>query len=207
LLLYDFALGGNLKGDILDIGCGSGVVGLLLARDTGAGLVGIDRQEEMVACSQKSAEANSVEAEFVCVDAADFCHDRKFGVVVSNPPFYPSCGTRSPNDSKNIARYDVYLPFDVLAQKANAQMHNRGSFIFCYDARTLQSVMHTLKERKFFISRLRFVHPDATKEARLMLVEANKYQKGTMQVMPPLLMDDAAYLESVRKKANTVSMV
>lgn len=207
LLLYDFALRCKARGDILDIGCGSGVVGLLLARDTGGSLTGIDKQDEMVRCSLKSAEENGVRAEFVCIEAADFRSDRKFRLIVSNPPFYPSEGTRSANLSKNIARYAEHLPFALLAEKANAHIHNRGSFIFCYDARALQLVLHELSLKKFFVSTLRLVHPSADKEARLVLVEANKYQKGTMRILPPLFADDEAYLEQVRLKAKTESMV
>jgi len=207
LLLYDFALGGDIKGDILDIGCGSGIVGLLLARDLGAGLVGIDRQEEMISCSVKNAAENSLDARFECIGVSEFSMEKKFGLIVSNPPFYPSAGTQSENLSKNIARYEENLPFSLLAEKANAHIHNRGSFVFCFDARALQRLMHELRLKKFYVSRMRLVHPDKSKDARLVLIEANKYQKGTMQILPPLFTDDAAYLEDLKKKARTVSMV
>jgi len=207
LLLYDFALSCGVKGDILDIGCGSGVVGLLLARDLGSSLTGIDKQDEMVRCSLKSAELNGVEAEFICIEAAEFKSEKRFGLIVSNPPFYPSGGTRSANPSKDIARYAEHLPFDLLVEKANAHLHNRGSFVFCYDARAIQQVMTGLSEKKFYVSTLRFVHPSQDKEARLVLVEANKYQKGTPRILPPVLMDDEDYLQSVRDKAKTESII
>lgn len=207
LLLYDFALGCHGSGDILDIGCGSGIVGLLLARDLGASLVGIDRQEEMIACSKKNAAANRMDAEFVCTEASAFSRAKKFGLIVSNPPFYPSGGTQSENASKNIARYEENLPFELLVDKANAHIHNRGSFVFCFDARALQRLMHVLTEKKFYINRMRLVHPDPEKEARLVLIEAKKYHRGTVQILPPLFMSDTAYLEALGKKAKTVSMM
>lgn len=207
LLLYDFALASRTKGEILDIGCGSGIVGLLLARDRGAKLVGLDVQEEMVHYAKKNAVHNGIDAEFVRADLAAFSHPGKFHLIVSNPPFYPSGGTRSEDGSKNIARYEEHLPFEVLLGGVNAHIHNRGSFIFCYDARALPRLMHELTVKKFFVARLRLVHPDRTKPARLLLVEAKKYRQGTMVVEPPLFMDDAAYLDALGKKAKTESVV
>lgn len=206
LLLYDFASFGTPKGDILDIGCGSGVVGLLLARDFNVNLFGVDKQEQMIECSVKSASANNINAEFVCTDIEDFKSDKKFSMIISNPPFYPSMGTKSQNESKNIARYEENMPFSLLVKKANAHIHNRGSFVFCYEARALQDIAGELKTSKFYISRVQFVHPDSKKEARLVLIEACKYKKGMMNIMPPIFMDDEEYLKSLREKAKTVSV-
>lgn len=207
LLLYDFALESRIKGEILDIGCGSGVVGLLLARDLGEKLVGVDRQEEMVAFAKKNASRNRIDAEFFHADMARFSYPGKFRLIVSNPPFYPSGGTQSDDASKNIARYEENLPFDLLLGGVNAHIHNRGSFIFCFDARALQRLMHELTLKKFYISRMRLVHPNRDKPARLVLIEAKKYRQGVMQVEPPVYMDDAAYLEALGKKSKTESMI
>ncbi len=207
LLLYDFALGSRVRGKILDIGCGSGIVGLLLARDLECSLMGIDRQEAMIAYAKKNASHNRIKAEFFHGDAAAFSHPGKFDLVVSNPPFYPSGGTQSENVSKNIARYEENLPFEQLLASVNAHIHNRGSFIFCFDARALQRLMHELTLKKFHLVRMRLVHPDRTKPARLVLIEAKKYRQGTVVLEAPLFMDDAAYLDALGKKSKTESMV
>ena len=206
LLLYDFALNSRVRGDILDIGCGSGIVGLLLARDLESGLVGVDLQDEMVAFARKNAGGVGIAAEFFHSDIAAFSYPKKFWLIVSNPPFYPSGGTQSEDRSKNIARYEENLPFEVLLGSVNAHIHNRGSFIFCFDARALQRLMHELALKKFHIARMRLVHPDKTKAARLVLIEAKKYRQGTMVVEPPLFMDDAVYLDALGKKAKTESV-
>jgi len=206
LLLYDFAAACLPQGDILDIGCGSGIVGLLLARDFKVNLFGIDKQSQMIECSIKNAAENSIDAEFVCMEIEQFKSDKKFAMVVSNPPFYPSLGTKSENESKNIARYEENMPFSLLAKKTNSHMHNRGSFVFCYNAGALQELMSELKESRFYVSRIQFVHPDIKKEARLVLIEAHKYKKGIMKILPPLFMDDEEYLRDLKNRAKTVSM-
>lgn len=206
LLLYDFAMASRVRGEILDIGCGSGIVGLLLARDRGEKVVGVDLQEEMVSFARKNATHGGIDGEFFHADIAAFSYPKKFHLVVSNPPFYPSGGTQSENRSKNIARYEENLPFEVLLGSVNAHIHNRGSFIFCFDARALQRLMHELSVRKFHIARMRLVYPDRQKAARLVLIEAKKYRQGVMVVEPPLFMDDTAYLDALGKKAKTESV-
>ena len=207
LLIYDFIADSGLNGPILDIGCGSGIVGLLLARDFALPLTGIDKQEEMIAHAAKNAEINGIEAEFICTDLAEFKSDGRFGAIVSNPPFYPSEGTLSSNPSKAQARYATHMPSELLISKANAHLHNRGSLYFCYDARAVQELLTLLSAKKLYAVRIRFVHPSARKEARLVLIEAKKYAKESMAIMPPFFMDDETARRSLGERAGTRSMV
>jgi len=207
LLLYDFALRSKSSGAILDIGCGSGIVGLLLARDLGRPLAGVDKQEEMILHAQKNAEENGIDARFFCMDIAELKSDERFGLIVSNPPFYPSEGTLSQDSSKAQARYAVHMPPEVLIERANAHLHNRGSFVFCYEARALQLLMSLLAAKKFQVVRIQLVHPEVGKEARLVLIEAKKYGGGSMTVLPPFFSDDTEALKRLGERAGTRSMV
>src|SRR5207302_10671977 len=64
---------------VLDLGCGTGHLTAALAA-AGAGVVGLDRSEEMLAQARSAYPA----LEFVCGDARDFRFGEPFDAVFSN---------------------------------------------------------------------------------------------------------------------------
>lgn len=83
---------------VLDIGCGSGAILLaLLSERKGWTGVGIDRSAEAVALSRENAEmlGHTSRARFVHEEVKSFSRgdrdrEKKFDVVVSNPPYIPA---------------------------------------------------------------------------------------------------------------------
>jgi len=86
LFLYDF-IGSKPKGQILDVGCGCGILGLLVARDNEIKLTGIDIDPLNVQISQHNASVNGIAGEFIAEDFSKFKSDIKFDFIISNPPF------------------------------------------------------------------------------------------------------------------------
>lgn len=63
---------------VLDVGCGTGELALMLARD-GHSVVGIDPSEECVAAAR--SRAGNADARFVCALFEDFCTDEPFDAI------------------------------------------------------------------------------------------------------------------------------
>ncbi|HEC1793620.1 TPA: methyltransferase, partial [Campylobacter lari] len=62
LLLFDFLSKNNLKGNILDIGCGCGILGLLIKqRFPNSNVYLLDIQEQNIKLSYKNAKENKLE--------------------------------------------------------------------------------------------------------------------------------------------------
>ena len=80
---------------ILDLGCGTGLVGLAAARRAPSGrVVLVDGDVRAVEAARLTLEANNVtNAEAVVSDCAQAVGDRTFDVVVTNPPFHRGIGT------------------------------------------------------------------------------------------------------------------
>lgn len=73
---------------VLDLGCGSGAVGLALARKAAlARLVLVDASSRAVYAARRNAAANAIDAE-VALTAAGRHEPGAFDVVVANPPYY-----------------------------------------------------------------------------------------------------------------------
>ena len=75
---------------LLDMGCGCGLVGLLIARAVkGVSLVGVDSHSRAIEAANLNAQALGVEAEMILSDNGTPARmDGAFDVFVGNPPYY-----------------------------------------------------------------------------------------------------------------------
>jgi release factor glutamine methyltransferase len=86
---------------VMDIGTGSGLLGLVAAR-AGARVLAADINPEAVRCARENALRNGLESRFEAYESDIFDGigpALRFDVVVTNPPFYP----RSPRDAADLA--------------------------------------------------------------------------------------------------------
>lgn len=187
MFLYDFIREGGVRGEVLDAGCGSGVLGLLLKRDfPKISLSLLDILEANVNLAAANASQNGLEAEFITADFAKFKSEKRFDLIVSNPPFYHDGVKKSENEHLRTARYSENLPLSALVGRANSLLKPRGVFSFCYDAKRLAEILLCLSEFKFTLTRLCFVYPKADGTANLALIEAKKSSKSLAQILPPI---------------------
>lgn len=96
--------------EVLDIGCGYGIIGLVMAR-AGARVTMIDDDLLAVRCAQASVRANDLADHCVVLasDVTGAVRDRRFDVVVSNPPFHHGVEVTT-----EIAEQIVCESFDLL---------------------------------------------------------------------------------------------
>ena len=187
MFLYDFIREGGARGEVLDTGCGSGVLGLLLKRDfPKISLSLLDILEANVNLAAANASQNRLEAEFITADFAKFKSEKRFDLIVSNPPFYHDGVKKSENEHLRTSRYSENLPLSALVRTANSLLKPRGVFSFCYDAKRLAEILLCLSEFEFTLTRLCFVYPKTDGTANLALIEAKKSSKSLAQILPPI---------------------
>ena len=74
--------------EILDIGTGSGCIAISLAKNfLNAKVTALDISENAIDVAKKNAELNNVEIEFIKADIFEYLTDKKYDVIVSNPPY------------------------------------------------------------------------------------------------------------------------
>ena len=115
---------------VLDIGTGCGILPLMLAQKGVSQVNAVD----LDAVSIEEATVNFMASQWrdqlqaYCSDIADFQSDKKYSLIISNPPFFIR-SFKCDADRKNRARHtDVTLSFDVLCESVCRLMEARGRF-------------------------------------------------------------------------------
>lgn len=201
LLLYDFISTFSPKGSLLDVGCGCGILGLLLKRDFPSLHVNLlDIQENNCTIAKANAVENALEIDLItCNDFTRTSFEQKFDIIVSNPPFYHAGVVQSNDKHLDISRHSSYLPFDALAHKVTKTLSNKGYFFFCYDAKQIDTIMRVLHTEKLKVETIRFVHTKASNDASLVLVRARKNSKTLSSILPPhIVMNEDGFTPSMQ---------
>jgi len=207
LVLYDFIAKLTPKGRVLDVGSGSGVVGLLLKRNfSKIDLTQIDIQSLHVELTRKSAKKNELDSKVLHVDIRECNFEDKFDFIVTNPPFYHKGSQKSENEALKVSRYADVLPFSELCSSVSRNLKPRGSFVFCYDAKQVDVLLSELLKNKFKVNHMRFVHTKQNKEASLVLIHAKKSSKSLCKILPPIYMGSSEVVE-IYKNTKTQSLL
>ena len=210
IFLYNFISKLDIRGSVLDVGSGCGILGLLTKRDfPNINLTQIEIQEKYANLSMQNAEINNIKSNIICGDFLNFNFRDKFDFIITNPPFYHKGSLKSKDNSLFLSRHSDALSFDKLAIKAYKILNPKGSFIFCYDAKQTDLLFKALLDAKFNINEVQFVHVNRGKDASLVMVYAKRESKCLCRFLPPLIIyEEKKYtkeIEKMYKKADTNS--
>lgn len=186
LLLSDFILKQGVKGDVLDVGAGCGIIGILLKIHTEClKLSLLDIQKENIHLIEKNLKVNQIQAHVFHIDFNQFQSQKKFDFIVCNPPFYTQTSYKSDNIHKYISKFEKFLPLDSFLNKAYSLLKPHGTLYFCYEALALDKVFFALKDMKMKATKLCFVHTHKNKPARLVLIQVKKGVKSSCEILAP----------------------
>ncbi|MCL7488303.1 MAG: methyltransferase [Desulfobulbaceae bacterium] len=169
---------------ILDLGCGCGVIGLILAyRHQGRGVqvAGLEFQPDLAMLSHDNVLANNMESSVSIIEGdlrriEQFVAPESMDMVVCNPPYRkPGAGRLSPGNQRARARHEVDSCLEEVVDAAAFAVRNRGRVVFVYPADRSVFLLHCLKLRNLEPKRIQPVYSyPGIDEACLVLVEAVK---------------------------------
>ncbi len=202
----------NIKGEVLDIGSGSGILGLLLANRFQKLLLNqCEIQKMFQFFSTKNAQINNIDSILYKGSFDSILFDKKFDLCVSNPPFYHGNVIKSENQSLKIARYNDSLPLENFIKKSSEILKSEGKFFFCYDCKQINQIILLLGKYRFNIEALQFVYPKRDKDSTLVLVYARKNSKSLTKICNPLIVFDkdnnfSQEVNDIYKESSTYSI-
>lgn len=176
-----------IYGDVLDVGAGCGILGLLLKRDfESINLSLLEIQERNLEILRLNSLQNDLPAEILHADFAEFKSKKRFDFIVSNPPFYRERISLSKEPHMALSKSAASLSLRDFVRSANAHLKPGGTLIFCYEAGKLAKICELLGEFRLNLTRLGFVYPDISKPAKLALLQARKNSRSPCEIALPI---------------------
>ncbi len=192
LLLCSFARM-KARDQAADLGTGSGIIPLLLARRTTVGrVVGVEIQPGLASRARRSVQLNGLEEkiEIICGDLrrmSEMLPPQAFDVVLANPPYRePGTGRQAAGAERAAARHALAGGLNDFLQAAFFLLPDGGRFYLISLAERLPEVLAAMHQERLEPKRLRCVHSRLGEGARLALLEGRKRGRPGLVVEPPL---------------------
>lgn len=164
------------KGErLLDLGCGCGILAVLLERRTGAETTAVDIRPEACALCAQSARLNGQGIEVRQADLRGLVlapGERPFDAAVCNPPYFTG-GTPSPDPARRLCTRQEAATLADVAACARRMLKNGGRLFLCYPAAGLAGCFGALGAQGLRPKRLRPVAA-GDRPPYLVLLEARK---------------------------------
>jgi tRNA1Val (adenine37-N6)-methyltransferase len=174
----------------VDLGCGTGVIGLQLLAACGFDHVTfVDVHDASIATATANAHASGFgdRATFATRDAEAFADDKKgvANLVAINPPYFAANTlTMSPSADRNRA---ISGPLPVFLRAARQLLGRAGRVVLAYPAPRFDALVVEAVRVGLAPKVLRFVHGREGDPARLVLVSLAAGGVGGLTVLEPLI--------------------
>lgn len=164
---------------VLDMGCGSGILLLLLAmREKHLRLWGIDRNPELTALAEENCRRNGIAADILCGDAmkaASIFPGSGFDLIVSNPPYYPVADCRLPRDpAVAAARTELFWNQENMLNQAFRLLTENGAFCLSFPGHRKDEMLALAEKSGFFPFRLWHIQTKKHLAPKRFLLELKK---------------------------------
>ena len=188
---------------VLELGCGTGAISMLLETRGAAQLTAIDCNPNITKLLRQSVEANSIQNKFTIIDGDIRSYKKLFqpesmDLVAANPPYRNSGNVRQIGTA---ACHEVTATLEDFFKAAAFAVRYRGRFALVQLPERFAESMQLAFKYGLQPKRLQWVHSMIDKPAWIFLMEMQKGGSYGMDVLPPLIMynKDGSYTAQVKK--------
>ncbi len=196
IILVDF-FQGKKKGKVLDLGSGTGIISILLAKEKEMeNIHALEIQNSSVQLLRKNIELNQLEEKIKVIhcDVKEYKEANSYDYIITNPPYMVVDGKKiSENENKKIARHEIKLDLESLIKNSKRLLKPRGELFLVHRSHRTIEIISELEKNKFSIARIQFVYFDKTKTSNLVLIQASKGKKNEVKILQPLYLEENGY--------------
>jgi len=197
VLLANFSKGAPMqkKKRAADLGCGSGVLSILLAwDDPGMQVDAIEILPRAARLASENAKLCGLDGRINVIEG-DLRNHRElfqagvYDLAVSNPPYYATgTGKRPANADIAVARGEAFCSLDDVCHAAGYLTRWGGFFMLVQKPERLAEVFKSLFGAGFEPKRLRFVQHKSSSPPSLVLIESRRGGKPSLKIEAPLIL-------------------
>tara|TARA_B110000467_G_C18248153_1_gene438723 strand:- start:195 stop:896 length:702 start_codon:yes stop_codon:yes gene_type:complete len=173
----------NKATNILDIGCGTGLISLMLAqRNDAAVITGIEIEENAFLQSLDNFNNSkwSKRLSIIHTSLQDFSSETKFDLIVSNPPFFTD-STQANNQYRKLARSTNSLNFKELISKSKILLSENGIFSVIIPFPRKEEFISVALENNLYLRRICNVKGTANSLVKRVLMQFNNSQNTILE--------------------------
>ncbi len=179
---------------IIDLGTGSGIVPLILARkEVTAKIVGVEVQPGLADMARRTIALNGF-ADRVSIMQDDLREltrsypPSSFDLVVSNPPYYPlDNGRINPDEEKAVARHEIKATVKDIIRVSHYLAASTGSVLIIFPAKRLIDLLTEFAASGLKPRSLRIIYSQRSGEGKLVLVEGCKVGHPELDIAEPFI--------------------
>ncbi len=186
------------KMNIIDLGCGNGILSILLAMKKNVQVIGIDIQDDYIKLAKENIQLNRQfikgEVQISKIDikeASKKLPKNHFDVIVTNPPFYKcNQGKKSTQMNRSISRHELFCTFEDIVREASRLLKNLGTLYFLHIPKRIGEIFETLKRYKLAVKEMQIIYPRIESNATHIIIKATKNAKPATIILKPLIINE-----------------
>lgn len=198
--------------NIIDLGCGNGVIPLILSKRTNKKIIGVEIQKKCFDLAVESVKYNKLDNQIELINSdikdLDERYNNYFDLILCNPPYFKINDKNFLNLSKEkqIARHELMLNLDKLFSVSKKLLKNNGNIDIVHRPERLLEIFDSMRKYNIEPKRIKFVYENINKPSTLVLVEGQQNGKPGLKIDEPLIMYniDGSYSDEYQSLINEV---
>ncbi len=193
ILLSDFAKEIKKGSKVIDLGTGTGIIGILLCGKTELSkIIGVEIQKEVYDMAKRSIKLNNLENKFEIINEniknlENIIETGTLDAVVTNPPYKKiGTGLTNENEKKLISRHEITANLEDFIKVSSKMLKDKGTLYMVHRPDRMVDIIELLRKYKLEPKRIKFVYPNANKDANLILLKAVKNANPFLKIEKPL---------------------
>lgn len=167
--------------NILDIGTGTGVIAIMLAQKSTAQIDAIDIDKNAYQQALENVNTcpwkNRIKVLHILLQEYANTVQKKYDFIVSNPPYFID-STKTPEESRTLARHTDMLEFDELLEGVLQLLTDEGKFYVILPSKEGEFFRDIAEQRELYLTKLARIKARKDKPEKRYLMKFERHPKS-----------------------------